>query len=127
MITISNTAPSISDIAIMPINPKTNHNLTISYSFTDADNDDEILAEILWYKDDVLQGALNDSATVVASYTAKGQVWRCKIRSFDGINFSEFVSSPINVTISNTAPNASNLAIFPSEPKIGDNMNPAKR
>ncbi|MFX1249267.1 MAG: DUF2341 domain-containing protein, partial [Promethearchaeota archaeon] len=121
-ITIANTAPAISDVSIMPSDPLTDHSLAVSYCFTDADNDNETGTEILWYRNGILQETLNDSKTISASYTVKGEVWNCMVRPSDGIEYGEWVVTSLNITISNTAPSANNLVILPSGPKIGDDL-----
>jgi hypothetical protein len=99
IVTITNTKPSVNNLAITPNSPKSIDDLTTSYSYTDPDTDDETDTEILWYKEGILQGALNGSKTVPACHTAKGEVWHCKVRPSDGIDYGDWVISPLNVTI----------------------------
>ncbi len=113
MINTANTAPSASDLSIMPNEPKTGDELIVMYSYSDADSDPESGTEILWYKDGVLQGMLNGSRTVPTSYTAKGQVWHYKVHPKDGIDCGSWVSLSINVTIGNTIPEVVCTSLFP--------------
>jgi len=122
-VTIQNTAPSVGGLIISPNEPKTGDKLFISYSYIDPDLDSENGTEILWYKDGELQRALNGSTFVLSGYTTKEQEWHCKVRPSDGTDYGEWVESPINITIVNTAPSASNIAITPSGPKTGHDLN----
>ncbi|MHA2109813.1 MAG: hypothetical protein ACW99R_19070, partial [Candidatus Hodarchaeales archaeon] len=116
-VTIGNTAPSASDLTISPSNPITGSDLSASYTFSDIDLDSESGSEIIWYLDGVLQGTLNGSTTVQAGNTSKNEEWHFKVRPNDGTDFGSWVSCPTNVTIGNTAPSVSNLAITPSDAK----------
>ncbi|MHA2109388.1 MAG: hypothetical protein ACW99R_16910, partial [Candidatus Hodarchaeales archaeon] len=122
VVTIENTPPTASDLSITPSDAKTGDTLTAVYTFTDIDGDSESGTERIWYKDGVLQGALNDSSTVGSSYTSKSEEWHFKVRPSDGIDFGNWISCPLNITIGNTAPTATNLAITPSIPKTGDDL-----
>ncbi|MHA2377554.1 MAG: hypothetical protein ACXAB9_15480, partial [Candidatus Thorarchaeota archaeon] len=86
---ILNTAPSASSLVISPGTPQTTDTLTASYTWTDPDNatDSESGSLIIWYKDGVLQGALNNSLTVGSSYVAKGEEWHFKVQPKDGSEF----------------------------------------
>ncbi|MHA2377553.1 MAG: hypothetical protein ACXAB9_15475 [Candidatus Thorarchaeota archaeon] len=121
-VTIGNTAPSASDLAISPSSPITGSDLSTSYTFSDIDSDTENGSEIIWYLDGVLQGSLNDSSIVQAGNTSKGEEWHFKVRPNDGTDFGSWVSCPTNVTIGNTAPSASNLAITPSDAKTANDL-----
>ncbi|MHA2163785.1 MAG: hypothetical protein ACXAB9_13460, partial [Candidatus Thorarchaeota archaeon] len=121
--TIGNTAPSAGNLAITPSNPTTGNDLTANYDFSDVDSDSESGSEIIWYMNGVLQGSLNDSITVSASYTIKGEVWHFKVHPSDGTDYGSWVSCPINKTVGNTAPTASNLEIIPGTPQTGEHLN----
>jgi hypothetical protein len=121
-VTIENTAPEATSLQITPASPLTANTLTASYTFNDTDNDDESGSTIIWYKNDVLQGALNDSINVSSSYTSKGEIWHFKVRPSDGTDYGTWVKCPTNVTIGNTGPSASNANIVPSSPKTGNDL-----
>ncbi|MFX0125373.1 MAG: DUF2341 domain-containing protein, partial [Candidatus Hodarchaeota archaeon] len=122
MINIVNTAPSVSNLSITPNMPKTDNELIIMYSYMDIDLDPESGTEIIWYKNGVLQGGLNYSNIVPVTYTAKGQVWYCKVRPSDGTDFGEWTSVSTNVTIGNTGPSANDLTITPANAKAVDDL-----
>ncbi|MFW9855154.1 MAG: DUF2341 domain-containing protein [Candidatus Thorarchaeota archaeon] len=121
-ITVMNSAPVISDISITPTDPKTANDLSVVYTYTDVNSDPESGSDIIWYKDGVLQGILNNSQIVQAGNTTKGEVWHVKIRPSDGADFGNWVDSLSNITILNTKPSVNNLVISPSTPKTTDNL-----
>ncbi len=121
-VTIKNTAPQLSNIAILPASPKTTSTLTVTFTYFDTDSDSESTGdrEIRWYKDGILQTNLNDSNSVPASLINKSQQWYYRIRVFDGFNYSTWEnSSP--VTVQNSAPTASGLTLT-SNPTSLDNL-----
>jgi hypothetical protein len=121
-VTIGNTAPSASSLSIFPSNPITGNDLTATYTFSDIDSDLESGTEIIWYLDGALQGILNGSLTVQAGNTSKNDEWHFKVRPYDGTDFGSWVSCPTNVTIGNTAPSVSNLAITPAGAKTANEL-----
>jgi hypothetical protein len=120
-VTIQNTPPVASNLAITPPSPRTADNLVGSYTYSDVDGDAELGSEIRWYKDGALQSAYNDVKTIPSSATTKGQTWYFTVRPKDGKDFGDLKTSP-SVAISNTPPVASNLSITPSSPKTTDNL-----
>ncbi|MHA2156971.1 MAG: hypothetical protein ACXABU_16625, partial [Candidatus Hodarchaeales archaeon] len=115
-VTIGNTAPSVSNLAITPSDAKTADDLTASYDFTDPDSgDSESSSLIRWYKNGILQVDLNDSLTVDSSLTSKGENWYFTVAPNDGSDLGNLKTST-TVLIQNTAPSASDLSISPSTP-----------
>jgi hypothetical protein len=100
-----NNKPYAKDLTITPTTPKTNDDLTASYTFFDPDGDPEntTQTEIRWYKNDVLVPELNDTLTVPNSFTTKGQIWYFTVRPSDGSQFGQIQTSP-TVTIQNSSP-----------------------
>jgi hypothetical protein len=121
-VTIGNTAPTASELIISPSDPKTANDLSVSYTFNDLDSDSESGSEIIWYKDGILQGTLNDSIIIQAGNTSKGEEWHFKVRPYDDFDYGDWTSSPINVTIGNTAPAVSNLEVTPGGAKTGNDL-----
>ncbi|MHA2327834.1 MAG: DUF2341 domain-containing protein, partial [Candidatus Hodarchaeales archaeon] len=120
-VTIGNTGPSVSNANINPVSPKTGEDLTANYDYADPDSDAESGSEISWYKDGVLQGALNDSFTILAGNTSKTEEWHYKVRPYDGTTFGLWVGST-NITVANSDPIASTLSISPSSPVTHQNL-----
>jgi len=93
-----NRAPVASNLAITPSSPLTTDDLVGSYDYSDDDGDPESGSEIRWYKDDVLQTALNDTLTVSSGNTSIGEVWYFTVRPSDGTDFGSLQTSP-SVTV----------------------------
>ncbi|MHA2331172.1 MAG: DUF2341 domain-containing protein [Candidatus Hodarchaeales archaeon] len=121
-VTIGNTAPDVTSLEITPNDPKTVNNITAVYTFTDIDGDPENGTEIIWYLNGILQGSFNNSFTVLANFTEKGQEWHFKIRPKDNETFGDWYGCPVNITVLNSIPIASNLQIIPSDPKTTDGL-----
>jgi parallel beta-helix repeat protein len=115
-VTIGNSPPVASDVAITPTSPTTKDDLDANYDYYDQDSDLESDSEISWYRNDVLQSNLNGLLTVSNTETQKGDTWYFTIRPGDGANIGSEVQSP-SVDIENSAPEARNLKITPRTPK----------
>jgi minor extracellular protease Epr len=98
----ANTPPATPEIAITPANPVTSDDLIclITRPSTDTDGD-PVTYGYTWYKNNVRQTSLTTN-TVAASFTTKGQTWRCEVTPNDG--FENGVPASAQVTIGNTAP-----------------------
>lgn len=104
-------APVASRPAVLPSAPRKTDNLTASYTYTDADGDEEEGTEIRWYKNSILQPGLNDKKTI-ENVTKKGESWYFTIKPKDGEQFGKLAQSSA-ITIQNsppTAPTATNLS-----------------
>ncbi|MHA2334741.1 MAG: DUF2341 domain-containing protein, partial [Candidatus Hodarchaeales archaeon] len=104
-IQILNTAPEIDGVVTIIATSFTRGNdLTVVYDYIDADdNSSESGTEIRWYKNNVLQPALNDLLIVPGNYVFKDDTWNVSVRVSDGFDFSNMVNSTV-YTINNTAP-----------------------
>lgn len=120
-VTIQNSAPVVTSVAIAPSTPNAGEALTAAYTYADADNDAQSGSELRWFKNGVEQTALAGSATVPAGTTVKGERWTFSVRPKDGTAFGTPVTSP-EVSIANSAPLASSLALQPSQPGTEDNL-----
>jgi hypothetical protein len=67
--------------------------LTGSYTYYDSDGDPESGTEIRWYRNGVLQTALNDQLFVSASLTFHGDTWYFTARPKDGTDFGTLQTS----------------------------------
>ena len=106
-VTIENTAPTVSDVAIVPLSPVDTDDLNTSYDYNDADNDTESGSEIRWYKNGSVQTAYNDVSTVPAAATSINDQWYYTIRPNDGTEFGNLVTSTtVTVVESNPPPEA---------------------
>lgn len=105
-ITIANSLPNITDLGLIPSSPSTIHNITISYTFIDADDDIEGGSQIRWYKNDVLQSAHNDQKTLPSIVTTEGEKWYFTVSPHDNgydADFGTLQTSPI-INISGIPP-----------------------
>ena len=98
----ANTPPTAPVVDVTPDSPLTSNNLVCSIVTPSNDTDgDPITYFYAWYKNDVLQAGLTGN-TVSASYTAKGQVWKCVVTPNDGTDNGPTGSD--QVTILNSPP-----------------------
>jgi len=120
-----NNKPSAKDLTITPTTPKTNNNLTASYTFFDPDGDPN-QSEIRWYENGVIQPELNNTLIVPYYLTTKGQIWGFTVRPYDGKEYGTTQIST-NVTIQNSPPSITNLTITPDPAYTNDTLtaNPA--
>ncbi|MFX1505818.1 MAG: hypothetical protein ACFFDC_06840 [Promethearchaeota archaeon] len=114
-ITVKNTPPTVDSVVVSPSEPKTNFELQTSYQWNDIDSGDlEIGSKIYWFLNRtgafILQGDYNDSTTIPASETRKGDWWYYSVTPCDGEDYGISKSSSI-VTIKNTIPTLLNLTI----------------
>ncbi len=113
-VVIGNTPPEATDLAITPIDPETEDDLTASYIYSDGDGDLESGTEIRWYNDSVLQPDYNDQLSIPASATSGGEEWYFTVHPSDGVDFGDLQTSP-TVTVAETRLQAN----FDAKPTIG--------
>jgi hypothetical protein len=106
---VLNSPPVASQLNILPVRARAlrldGEDIAASYVYADADGDLESGSEIRWYKDNVLQAALNDSLQVSAGLTTEGEVWYFTVRPRDSRGDLGVLQMSYNVTIrENTAP-----------------------
>jgi parallel beta-helix repeat protein len=122
-VTIGNTPPVISNLMIVPGDPKTTENLTVSYDFSDRDSDLENESLYEWFKvenSQLVKTGLKVK-TLPSLFTLSGETWVCEVIPFDGVDFGMPVqSSP--VMIGNKAPVVSDMSITPHIPYTTDNL-----
>ncbi len=119
VIHLANNRPTASPLALTPLAPKTDDDLTGTYVYKDPDNDVQSGSEVRWFKNQQEQPAYFGTLTVPASATARGEQWYFTVRPRDGVEFGRPEKSPV-VTIGNTPPGAATLAIQPSPPRTDD-------
>jgi len=121
VITIGNSAPTVSNAKITPANPSSNETLGVSYDFIDPDLDSESGSLIKWYKNGAEQFSLTGSFSVPPDNTKKGESWYYNITPSDGEDYGDYLEST-PVTIGNTAPTVVNITILPKNPTTADNL-----
>lgn len=120
-VTIANSPPTVSGVAIAPAQPTTEDNLVVSYIYTDPDADSESGTEIRWSRNSTLLPQYDGSKTLPSSATTKGEVWQASVRPKDGFDLGAVVTSP-PVTIFNAPPTASSVTLTPASPKVTDSI-----
>ncbi len=86
---VNNSPPTTPTVTISLESPTDQEELQASAEgSTDIDESDDVSYQYQWYCDDVLQDDLTD-ATVPASRTLGGEVWRCEVVATDGQDDSE--------------------------------------
>jgi hypothetical protein len=109
ILTILNTLPTATGLNIENAgNLRTTDNLVANWTFNDLDLDNQDNYNISWYWNGILQGDLNDTITVTADNTTKGEYWKFTLQVFDGDDWSiTFISTAISIL--NTAPEVSGV------------------
>lgn len=101
-VTIQNLAPTVPVVDVTPNLPVTTDNLVCIITTTSTDADGDLIIYLYaWYKNGVVQSGLTTN-TAAASYTSKGEVWRCVVTPNDGE--ADGPSAQDEVTIQNSVP-----------------------
>jgi hypothetical protein len=82
-------------VRVTPLSPFTDDGLTGSYSFSDADEDEESGTEIRWHKDGVLQAVYNNVLTIPSEATSEGEEWYLTVKPKDGTDFGNLAKSNV--------------------------------
>jgi len=117
----ANNAPTLSNLLLSPTTPSTTDTLVLSYTFDDADGDNEAGSTIQWFKNSVLITSLNGMMSVSSSQTEKGENWNAEVTPSDGIDFGTMVASS-SIMIGNSAPLLSSVSIEISNPSTTDDL-----
>jgi len=113
--TIGNGRPELTSLDILPIDPLTNDELKVLYTYIDTEGDAESGTEIRWFRNDAHQSEYDDLDTVPPDATARDDKWHCTISPRDGLDFGDLSTSPV-LTIGNTSPVA--LEIIASSDQV---------
>ncbi|MHA2031718.1 MAG: hypothetical protein ACW99Q_20250, partial [Candidatus Kariarchaeaceae archaeon] len=101
---IKNSLPSASNIILTPNGSIfSNETITLSWIYSDPDNDIELTPYIIWYRNALNVSALENSTIVPISETSKNENWYVIIQVYDGFNLSQSYILPV-FTIENTIP-----------------------
>jgi hypothetical protein len=118
-VSIANSAPRVSSLALQPAQPGTDDNLVAAYTYLDTDGDAESGTELRWFRNGVEAPAYFALKTLPASATTKGESWYVTVKPKDGTDFGQLVTSA-PVVILNTPPKATNVNLSPLSPKATD-------
>jgi len=111
---ISNTAPTATAVQLSPTSATTTDDVLLSYTYNDADADAEVDVEIMWNLNGAPFQYAENSMTLPASFTEKGQNWFANVRVYDGTEWSTWSASN-TITIQNTAPVTESISLSHSE------------
>ncbi len=117
---VANTPPSVSNVMLGPNGATTTSSLTLSYTYSDTDNDPESGTQIQWFKDEVEQIGLQ-GLTISASLTSKGEEWKATVTPSDGSDSGTPLTSN-TLTIANSIPSLTTPTIQPANPTSDDDL-----
>ncbi len=120
-VTILNSPPRLIEVLALPSHPTTDDKLVVSYVFNDSDGDVEARNEIKWFRNGTLQSGYNNMTELLAMATKRGEEWHFTIRSSDGTEFSELVTSS-SVIVRNGLPKIINVSILPAIPLTHEDL-----
>ncbi|MGB2425281.1 MAG: PKD domain-containing protein, partial [Candidatus Poseidoniaceae archaeon] len=115
----SNNAPTVDSIAISPTNPTTTDALVATSTSSDADMDSITITEYQWRRNGALVGITTSTIDPVS--TNKGESWSVEARSFDGTDWSSWVTSS-SIQILNSVPNLDSASISAGEVTTDENI-----
>ena len=113
--TITNSLPYSNDITILPQQPTTDDDLTLTYSMLD-DDEDVVTSSIVWKVNDQRVSSLDNLSTVPSIATRMGDTWEAHVLLSDGFDSNLVVSSSMFITSDNSAPTITSLTIIPVTP-----------
>lgn len=87
-----NSVPEVSDLKILPDNPNTSQDLTLSYEFNDPDDDPD-KSIIKWYENDTYINDLDNTLVIPKIYLDPDDIWYAAISPYDGKNYGEDLTS----------------------------------
>ncbi|HEX8441671.1 PKD domain-containing protein [Archangium sp.] len=118
---ILNTPPKATNVNLSPLSPKATDPLVASYSYADADTDEQQGTELRWYRNDVEVPALTGQLTVPAGTAKAGETWYFTVKPKDGVAFGPLVTST-SVIVGSSAPVATALQMTPFAPSAQDTL-----
>lgn len=105
--TVLNSVPIISDLIILPTTAYTTSSLNASYTFTDADNDNDF-STFRWYKNETL---IYTGSILNSSYFTKDENITLIITPNDGTDDGTLINASIQITNSNPLLDIENISI----------------
>ncbi len=113
ILTIQNSAPTVSSAAISPASPTEDEDLTLNWGGSDADSGDSVsLENTQWFVDGSVVSSFDGLTTLPAVAIRSGDVWHAKVMVNDGTTNSDWFTT-VSVTIGsdNVAPNMDSVDI----------------
>ena len=95
-----NYVPEATNVVLNPSsNAASNSDITVSYTYYDANGDPESGTEINWLKDGNIETSYFGLTTLPSSATTVGEIWEVTIKPKDGVDFGLLVESDaVNIT-----------------------------
>ena len=118
-VTVENSAPSLTSVLVTPEEARTGDDLSCVATGMADDDGDVVELAYGWRVNGVSVG--RDEAVLAARHHAKGDEVTCAVTPTDGTDEGERIDSAV-VTIGNTAPSLTGLAISPEEPTVTDSL-----
>ena len=103
---VENSLPVTESLSLSHTEAKTTDSITIEFTQSDIDGDEESGSEITWWKNGVQEPSLTGQITLSSESTSKGETWTVMVKAGDGVDVSAIALSA-NVTIVNSAPTVS--------------------
>jgi len=101
-ITISNTAPVVTDVNLSPQDATSSDVLQVSVNYSDLDGDLETTQSMIrWYRNGQLQSNYNNMQNIPASATVRGEEWMVRYTPNDGTTSGNEIQSS-TITIGNS-------------------------
>ena len=125
VVTITNSAPTLSSVSIGISNPSTTDDLPVVNTSSDADAMDTLTYEHRWYLDGTHQTSLDGQSLLPSLATRDGDSWEVEMRVSDGTDTSAWMKSSaviIGSTTTNTPPTVDSIDITPSNPTTQNNL-----
>jgi parallel beta-helix repeat protein len=121
LVYLENDPPTVSNVIIGPSYPSTLDDLTLTYMYSDPEDDPEGATTILWYINGTHNPAYNNLMTISSAFTHKDQTWFCEVIPHDGSTYG--ISMPsMPVIIQNTPPVVTNVVIDETSPRSEDSL-----
>ena len=117
-LTIQNSAPEISAVDVTPADPTTETDISCAVTAADIDGD-SLTTSYTWIVNGTPTGTTGD--TLSASAFFEGDTVVCEATVDDGTDSSDPVSS-VTLTVGNTVPSISSVAITPDPAMVADDL-----
>jgi len=114
-LTISNSAPSITDVTIDPNPAVAGDTLTCAWTFEDPDGDTD-QSTVAW----AVNGTTVATSATLSTSLSDGDLVRCTVTPDDGTDTGTAASA--SLTVSNSAPSITTVTILPSDPTAEDSL-----
>jgi hypothetical protein len=120
-VTIGNQPPTVPQIHIDPVAPRSGDPLTLVFDTTSEDLEgDPITQTITWYVDDVHAVSWDGNTSVDGIQVDGGETYRVVVGVTDGLH--EVATTEASVTVANDPPTIDSIAIVPSTPRDADDL-----